>query len=77
MVSDVGTLFAVPQSVSSGEKIFEDEALKNKDLRVVKDSNRKTVLLYTFLDKNTILITSNESIFSAILGKFITSKISK
>lgn len=75
MVSDFASLFAIPSGINI--TTFEDEALKNKDLRVVKDANRKTFLLYSFLDKNTILITTNEKIFSAILGKYNTSRISR
>ena len=75
IVSDLGEIFSIP--TSGATVVFEDEALKNKDLRIIKDADRKTVLLYTFLDRNTILITSNENIFSAILGKYMTSKISR
>lgn len=74
MLSDLGEIFSISTST---ENTFEDEALKNKDLRIIKNSNKETVLLYSFLDKNTILITSNENIFSAILGKYMTSKIAR
>jgi hypothetical protein len=75
MTSDLGEIFSVSQA--STTSIFEDEALKNKDLRIIKDSSRKTILLYSFIDKNTILITTNENIFSAILGRYMTSKIAQ
>jgi hypothetical protein len=74
MASDLGAIFSLPADATV---TFEDEALKNKDLRIVRGQDRKTVLLYTFLDKNTILITSNEGVFSAILGKFTTSQVSR
>ncbi len=74
MISDIGEIFGIPANTVA---VFEDEFLKNKDLRVVKDASRKTILLYTFLDKNTILITSNKNIFGAILGKYLTSSVSR
>ncbi|MEI6843339.1 MAG: hypothetical protein WCK48_02445 [bacterium] len=75
MVLDTSSLFTIPANVSTTTNVFEDEAYKNKDLRIVKDSNRKTVLVYSFLDKNTLVITANESIFNAILSKYITNQI--
>jgi hypothetical protein len=56
---------------------FSDEGLNNKDLRIVRDSGRQTVLLYSFLDKNTILITTNENTFGALLNKYLTGKMVK
>ncbi len=56
---------------------FEDEAYKNKDLRVVRDSNQNILLLYSFIDKQTLVITTNENILSAIIGKYFISQQSK
>lgn len=74
ILSDIGDIFSISQSSTTP---FEDEAYKNKDLRIVKDQNKKTVFVYSFIDKNTILITSDEKSFDAILGKYITGKISR
>lgn len=71
MINDLGKLFGIPAGTSS---VFEDEAIRNKDLRIVKDAENKTVLTYSFLDKNTLVITKNENIFNAILAKYLTSK---
>jgi hypothetical protein len=75
IISDLSDIFSITST--STQYVFEDQSFKNKDLRVVKDQNRKTIFLYSFLDKNTILITSNEDVFSGILGKFMTSKVSR
>ncbi len=73
MNKDFGQLFNIQNDGHSS--IFTDETIQNKDLRIIQDINKKTVLLYSFIDKNTILITSNETVFSSILGKFIEGKI--
>lgn len=73
MVSDLGRIFNISQSEYSSA-LFIDETVKNKDLRVLKNSSQKTVLLYSFIDKNTLVITGNENIFNAINGKYLINK---
>ena len=69
MVSDIGRLFSVPEGTAG----FVDEAFRNKDLRVLKNDNKKTVLLYSFIDKNTLIITANENVLMAIISKYTVS----
>lgn len=71
MVKDLGKLFSITEDTSG---VFIDEAIRNKDLRILKDSSNKTLLVYSFIDKNTLVITKNENIFNAILAKYLTSK---
>lgn len=73
MQSDLGKVFDVQQNAST-TNTFVDEALRNKDLRILRDAQGKTTLLYSFIDKNTLVITKNENIFNAILAKYLTSK---
>src|SRR3989338_4351441 len=72
--SDFVRLFSIPENYSTTTRVFKDESLKNKDLRVLKDESGKSVILYSFIDRNTLLITKNESIFGAILSKYFISK---
>lgn len=74
MVLDLGAIFSIPQNTGSSSPQFKDEAMKNKDLRVLKNSDKKTVLLYSFIDKNTLVITTNGDILNAIIGKYNISK---
>ncbi|HBD24689.1 MAG: hypothetical protein A2566_03120 [Candidatus Zambryskibacteria bacterium RIFOXYD1_FULL_40_13] len=69
MVFDIGRLFSVPEGTAG----FVDEAFRNKDLRVLKNDNKKTVLLYSFIDKNTLIITANENVLMAIISKYTVS----
>lgn len=79
MVSDLGQIFGIAPLASSNldSYTFSDESLNNKDLRIIQNSSRQTVLLYSFIDKNTIIITSNENTFSALLNKYLIGKMVK
>jgi hypothetical protein len=79
IVSDLGQIFGIAPLTSSNldSYTFTDESLSNKDLRIIQNSSRQTVLLYSFIDKNTILITSNENTFSALLNKYLIGKMVK
>ena len=74
IIIDFGKLFSLPQNIGPTSNQFKDETQRNKDLRVLRAANGKTVLLYSFIDKNTLVITANESIFNAIVGKYNISK---
>lgn len=74
IVSDLGRLFGISQNASSTAPVFVDEALKNKDLRVLKDESGETKLLYSFIDRNTLIITANENILTAILAKYLINQ---
>jgi hypothetical protein len=42
------------------KKTFEDGLVRNKDVRALKGEDGKLLLVYTFLDRETILITNSE-----------------
>ncbi|MFA7216515.1 MAG: hypothetical protein WC095_00835 [Candidatus Paceibacterota bacterium] len=73
ILKDLDFMFNLEGDTS--EYTFQDESFKNKDLRIVKNKERQTVFLYSFLDRETILITSNEDAFNALLGKYVNSKM--
>lgn len=54
---------------------FEDITIQNKDARVLKNTRGDDIVLYSFLDQNTILITSSQKAFYEILNKFIAEKL--
>jgi hypothetical protein len=58
------------QDLEQGTGQWKDLIIKNKDVRTITDINNKPLLLYTFLDKNTILITSNVSAIEEISNAF-------
>ncbi len=67
MITDMRALFNITVQAS---KQFEDQAYRNKDLRVLRDENGKTVLLYSFIDRETLFITTNELLFNSLLGQY-------
>jgi hypothetical protein len=56
---------------------FEDITIRNKDARLLKNSRGDTLILYSFLDQNTLLITSGEEAFQEILNKFLREKLTR
>jgi hypothetical protein len=52
---------------------FIDAVVENHDTRVVRDPNGDILLLWTFLDRNTLVITTNEYTLREILSRFVSS----
>ncbi len=73
MAKDLNGFFDInPETLTNTS--FVDETVKNRDMRVLKDSSGKPLVLYSFIDRKTLVITKNESILSAIVGKIILNK---
>ncbi len=49
--------------------VWSDYVLKNKDTRVVRDSSGRVILLYAFVNQETIVITTNETVFGEIVNR--------
>jgi len=54
---------------------FSDQIIRNKEARVLKDSEGEVVIMYSFVDQNTIVITTNESTFVEILTRLTAQRI--
>ncbi len=74
MATDFEKIFDVTKNTGTSSELFIDEAIRNKDLRVLRGVDKKTKLVYSFVDKNTLVITKNENIFNAILAKYLVSQ---
>lgn len=70
MIEDLGRIFSLPENMIGTETPFVDEEYNNRDLRVLRSSDGQQVLLYTFLDKNTVIITVNNNDLKAIIEKY-------
>ena len=57
------------------KRVFEDVVIKNIDARILKDDSGKTVLLYTFLNQKTLIITTNENTLSEIITRINTARV--
>lgn len=48
---------------------FEDAVIVNKDVRILRDSDRNIALIYGFYDKATIVITTDENTFKEVVTR--------
>jgi len=51
---------------------FKNEVINNVEVRTVRDSNNKIIMIYAFLDQHTLLMTESVDAFQKILGLFQT-----
>jgi hypothetical protein len=54
---------------------FKDEVFKNNDLRVVKNIENNTLVVYGFIDKSILIIAPDEESFMILKDKYINSKL--
>ena len=54
---------------------FEDLVVKNRDTRALRGANSKIIFLYSFPDKNTIVITTNADTLEKISASLLTGKL--
>jgi hypothetical protein len=53
---------------------FRDQVIKNKDTRVGRDASGKSVLYYSFPDKETLIITTNEATLVELFARLNNAK---
>ncbi|MEK7645248.1 MAG: hypothetical protein AAB391_02950 [Patescibacteria group bacterium] len=84
MIRDLQSIFLRPSDrvspplytigTSSISYKFEDAILQNKEIRAVRDSKGNVVLLYTFLDTKTVIITSDEATLKDMTARLIKAQ---
>lgn len=57
------------------QKTFEDITLRNKDARILKNIRGETILMYSFLDNKTLLITGNDEVLKEMINKLASKKL--
>jgi len=67
MAEDILPIFAYTGTTTIYKTPFQDEVIKNRDLRVLKNGAGKNELLYMFLDKETAIITTNLSTLDEVI----------
>lgn len=68
MLSDINNLFGI-KTTTQTNNIFTDRITDGKDVRILTDINGDILMLYSFVDKNTVIITTNTETFSVVLQK--------
>jgi len=57
------------------DSVFQDQIIKNHDTRILYGQNRQIDILYSFLDKDTVIITSSVDTFEEILRRISSPKL--
>jgi hypothetical protein len=65
-ITATSTATSTPQFIQTG---FVDRVVENHDARVIQNATGDIILLWTFLDRNTIVITTNEYTLRGIIGR--------
>lgn len=53
---------------------FKDEAVQNRDVRILRDEERRVLFLYGFRDKETLIIARDEASYLALIERLNTSR---
>ncbi len=68
MEPDIGPVFSQNASQIAENK-FEDSVMRNKDTRVLRNPSGDILFLYTFPDREHLILTTNENTLSEILAR--------
>lgn len=58
---------STPPAVSRGR--FDDAIVANRDVRILRDTRGRSLLLYGYADKETLIIARNEAAFAALITR--------
>lgn len=72
MLNDIAPIFLI--APTSQQKLFEDMVIKNIDIRALKDGRGEIILLYSFVDRETIIITTSTETFGEIVNRLRTPR---
>lgn len=64
---------APPGAVSGAQ--FVDRVIKNKDTRILLDENGRVALLYSFIDRNTLVVTGSTATFEEIVTRYSQRRV--
>lgn len=78
MEKDLGFLNASDLTSKKGENfVWKDLIVKNKDTRSLANERNQAKLAYTFLDKNTILITNDLFALNLITNAYVSKQVAR
>jgi len=58
-------------------KDFEDTIVQNKNARVLKDADGKTIMMYVLADDNSVIIANTENAVREVMRRLASSQIEK
>lgn len=71
MLHDIAPIFFINPNTGT-RRSFEDVIIKNIDVRVLKGGDGTPALLYSFIDRETIVITTNTDTFEEVVTRLRT-----
>ena len=71
---DRGTIATSTDAILSATA-FEDAVIRNKDARVLRSRNGSIVLLYSFVDHETLVITTNEYTLAEVVSRMQSARL--
>ncbi|HZS43255.1 MAG TPA: hypothetical protein VFA52_03505 [Candidatus Paceibacterota bacterium] len=77
MQADLAALFGLPTGNGNPNFVptpFKDEVFDNRDTRTLLDENGNILLIYSFLDPNTIVLVQSHNAFDEILSRYLQNK---
>ncbi len=74
MARELLPLFASPAGKEAYDRNFQDFVLKNRDLRVLYNETGEIVLLYSFYDNNTIVVSTSPDTLEEIVTRLSKPK---
>jgi len=69
IAQDIFPLFLISAEEDILEKKFEDRVVKNRDLRVLTDKEGKIIILYSFYNKNTLIIATSKDTLDEVIAR--------
>lgn len=75
ITKDLAPLITLSHGDAKVGAFFIDTVIKNKDVRIVRGSEGKDVLFYTFVDKNTILITTKKLTLEELIVRLTSTTV--
>lgn len=69
MAEDFQEIFSI-ENIDNSKGFFEDKEIQNRDTRVLYDTDGNILLIYSFIDKDYMVITVNEEPLKEIYRRF-------
>ena len=72
ILNDLAPLFLIRST--QREQSFEDAVIKNIDVRFLRNTKGEVILLYSFIDRQTIVITTDADTFAEVVERIRTPR---
>ena len=74
MTKDIAPLFNITRFPPVRVYEYTDVLIKNRDVRVVFDEETVPILYYSFVDRKTLILTTDKTTFDEILNRLATPR---